>query len=153
MNLISALETGIILDLFFSYYYRRGTSHSSTVYSSTTCTATPSTSDSAASAAGSPHSYSPLGNNKDLTKSPEISTTSPESQGTPGLADFMRGVHVYFYNMAATEKKKLARYLITYPFTSLHYLHISYAWNNNEQRCLTTMPTCLSLSHLWWKRW
>ncbi|KAK9973409.1 hypothetical protein ABG768_024144 [Culter alburnus] len=74
------------------YYYRRGTSHSSTVYSSTTCTATPSTSDSAASA-GSPHSSSPLGNNKDLTKSPEISTTSPESQGTPGLADFMRGVH------------------------------------------------------------
>ncbi|ROL44491.1 Chromodomain-helicase-DNA-binding protein 1-like [Anabarilius grahami] len=98
----------------------RGTSHSSTVYSSTTCTATPSTSDSAASAAGSPHSSSPLGNNKDLTKSPEISTTSPESQGTPGLADFMRGVHVYFYNMAATEKKKLTRYLITYPFTSLH---------------------------------
>lgn len=119
MDLISALETGIILDLFFSYYYRRGTSHSSTVYSSTTCTATPSTSDSAASA-GSPHSSSPLGNNKDLTKSPEISTTSPESQGTPGLADFMRGVHVYFYNMAATEKKQLTRYLITYPFTSLH---------------------------------
>ncbi|XP_051753151.1 chromodomain-helicase-DNA-binding protein 1-like [Ctenopharyngodon idella] len=111
------------------YYYRRGTSHSSTVYSSTTCTATPSTSDSAASAAGSPHSYSPLGNNKDLTKSPEISTTSPESQGTPGLADFMRGVHVYFYNMAATEKKKLARYLITYDgdeedLMSSHITHI-----------------------------
>ncbi|XP_048055223.1 chromodomain-helicase-DNA-binding protein 1-like [Megalobrama amblycephala] len=111
------------------YYYRRGTSHSSTVYSSTTYTATPSTSDSAASAAGSPHSSSPLGNNKDLTKSPEISTTSPESQGTPGLADFMRGVHVYFYNMAATEKKKLTRYLITYDgddedLMSSHVTHI-----------------------------
>ncbi|XP_067228903.1 chromodomain-helicase-DNA-binding protein 1-like [Chanodichthys erythropterus] len=111
------------------YYYRRGTSHSSTVYSSTTCTATPSTSDSAASAAGSPHSSSPPGNNKDLTKSPEISTTLPESQGTPGLADFMRGVHVYFYNMAATEKKKLTRYLITYDgddedLMSSHVTHI-----------------------------
>uniref|UniRef100_A0A8C1QXQ4 Chromodomain helicase DNA binding protein 1-like n=1 Tax=Cyprinus carpio TaxID=7962 RepID=A0A8C1QXQ4_CYPCA len=48
------------------------------------------------------------------TASNEIHTC----QGAPGLADFMRGVHVYFYNMAATEKKKLARYLITYPFTS-----------------------------------
>jgi len=51
---------------------------------------------------------------------------SHDSQDTPGLADFMRGVHVYFYNMAATEKKKLARYLITYPFMSLHYLYVSY---------------------------
>lgn len=130
MDLISALETGRFLDLFFSYYYRRAASHSSTV-SSTTCTATTSTSDPA-SAAGSPHSSSPLGNNK--TK---ISTMSHESRDTPGLADFMRGVHVYFYNMAATEKKKLARYLITYPFTSLHYPHVSFAWNNSEQRCLT----------------
>ncbi|XDV35684.1 hypothetical protein PO909_005580 [Leuciscus waleckii] len=88
------------------YYYKRAASHTSTV-SSTTCTATPSTSDPAASAAGSPHSSRPLGNNK--TK---ISTMSHESQDTPGLADFMRGVHVYFYNMAATEKKKLTRYLL-----------------------------------------
>ncbi|KAK7144873.1 hypothetical protein R3I94_011076 [Phoxinus phoxinus] len=103
------------------YYYRRAASHSSKA-SSTTCTATPSTSDPAASAAGSPHSSSPLGNNK--TK---ISTMSHESQDTPGLADFMRGVHVYFYNLAATEKKKLTRYLITYPFTCLHYPYVSYA--------------------------
>ncbi|CAM4625932.1 unnamed protein product [Leuciscus chuanchicus] len=105
------------------YYYKRAASHTSTV-SSTTCTATPSTSDPAASAAGSPHSSRPLGNNK--TK---ISTMSHESQDTPGLADFMRGVHVYFYNMAATEKKKLTRYLITYDgdeedLMSSHVTHI-----------------------------
>ncbi|KAG1938598.1 chromodomain-helicase-DNA-binding protein 1-like [Pimephales promelas] len=105
------------------YYYRRAASHSSTD-SSTTCTATPSTSDPAGSAAGSPLSSSPLGNNK--TK---ISTMSHDSQDTPGLADFMRGVHVYFYNMAATEKKKLARYLITYDgdeedLMSSHVTHI-----------------------------
>ncbi|KAJ8252744.1 hypothetical protein GJAV_G00205090 [Gymnothorax javanicus] len=32
------------------------------------------------------------------------------------LASFMSGVHVFFYNMAASDRKKLARYLITYPF-------------------------------------
>ncbi|KAJ8350442.1 hypothetical protein SKAU_G00255720 [Synaphobranchus kaupii] len=34
----------------------------------------------------------------------------------PILASFMSGVHVFFYNMAASERKRLARYLITYPF-------------------------------------
>ncbi|KAJ8409865.1 hypothetical protein AAFF_G00209060 [Aldrovandia affinis] len=32
------------------------------------------------------------------------------------LANFMSGVHVFFYNIAASERKRLARYLITYPF-------------------------------------
>uniref|UniRef100_A0A672LLX8 Chromodomain-helicase-DNA-binding protein 1-like n=1 Tax=Sinocyclocheilus grahami TaxID=75366 RepID=A0A672LLX8_SINGR len=111
----------------FIYYYKRATSHSSTV-SSTTCTSTPSTSHSASDPAaslpsGSPHSSSALGHSEDLTKSPKPSTISHEGQDAPGLADFMRGVHVYFYNMAATEKKKLARYLITYPFTFHLYPH------------------------------
>ncbi|XP_073707948.1 chromodomain-helicase-DNA-binding protein 1-like [Garra rufa] len=117
----------------FIYYYKRATSHSSTV-SSSTCTATPSTSHSASNPAasspsGSPHSSSPLGNTKDLSKSPKLSSTSHEGQGAPGLADFMRGVHVYFYNMAATEKKKLGRYLIAYDgdeedLMSPHVTHI-----------------------------
>ncbi|XP_043097824.1 chromodomain-helicase-DNA-binding protein 1-like isoform X2 [Puntigrus tetrazona] len=94
----------------FIYYYKRASSHSSAV-SSTTCTTTPSTSHSdpgASSPSGSPHSSSPL------TKSTKFSITFKEGQSSPGLADFMRGVHVYFYNIAATEKKKLARYLFTY---------------------------------------
>ncbi|XP_016127586.1 chromodomain-helicase-DNA-binding protein 1-like [Sinocyclocheilus grahami] len=117
----------------FIYYYKRATSHSSTV-SSTTCTSTPSTSHSASDPAaslpsGSPHSSSALGHSEDLTKSPKPSTISHEGQDAPGLADFMRGVHVYFYNMAATEKKKLARYLITYDgdeedLMSSHVTHI-----------------------------
>ncbi|XP_058634927.1 chromodomain-helicase-DNA-binding protein 1-like isoform X2 [Onychostoma macrolepis] len=117
----------------FIYYYKRTTSHSSTV-SSTTCTSTPSTSHSASdpaasSPSGSPHSSSAFGNSEDLTKSPKPSTISHKGQGAPGLADFMRGVHVYFYNMAATEKKKLARYLITYDgeeedLMSSHVTHI-----------------------------
>lgn len=32
------------------------------------------------------------------------------------LPSFMRGVHVFFYNLPASERKSLARYLITYPF-------------------------------------
>ncbi|XP_016322652.1 chromodomain-helicase-DNA-binding protein 1-like isoform X2 [Sinocyclocheilus anshuiensis] len=117
----------------FIYYYKRATSHSSTV-SSTTCTSTPSTSHSASdpaasSPSGSPHSSSALGHSEDLTKSPKPSTISHEGQDAPGLADFMRGVHVYFYSMAATEKKKLARYLITYDgdeedLMSSHVTHI-----------------------------
>lgn len=140
------------------YYYRRGTSHSSTV-SSTTCTATPSTSDPAASAAGSPHSSSPLGHNKDLTKSPKISTTSHESQGTPGLADFMSGVHIYFYNMAATEKKKLTRYLITYDgdeedLMSSHVTHIvgeveSHVHAKELQDLLHQYPQALLVEKKW----
>ncbi|KAK2889292.1 hypothetical protein Q8A67_014667 [Cirrhinus molitorella] len=117
----------------FIYYYKRATSHSSTV-SSSTCNATPSTSHSASNPAasspsGSPHSSSPLGNTEDLSKSPNLCSTSHEGQGAPGLADFMRGVHVYFYNMAATEKKKLGRYLIAYDgdeedLMSPHVTHI-----------------------------
>ncbi|XP_061081834.1 chromodomain-helicase-DNA-binding protein 1-like [Conger conger] len=38
---------------------------------------------------------------------------SAESSG-PSLASFMSAVHVFFYNMAASERKSLARYLITY---------------------------------------
>ncbi|KAL1272704.1 hypothetical protein QQF64_028566 [Cirrhinus molitorella] len=126
----------------FIYYYKRATSHSSTV-SSSTCNATPSTSHSASNPAasspsGSPHSSSPLGNTEDLSKSPNLCSTSHEGQGAPGLADFMRGVHVYFYNMAATEKKKLGRYLIAYPFkfqsqqtTTLHqHVCIHHVYNN-----------------------
>ncbi|XP_059426886.1 chromodomain-helicase-DNA-binding protein 1-like [Carassius carassius] len=109
----------------FIYYYKRAPS-SSSIVSSTTCTSTPSTSHSASDpAASSPSgSSSALGNSEDLTKTPEPSTISHEGQGAPRLADFMRGVHVYFYNMAATEKKKLARYLITYPFTFHLHPHV-----------------------------
>ncbi|XP_051561906.1 chromodomain-helicase-DNA-binding protein 1-like [Myxocyprinus asiaticus] len=112
------------------YYYRRATS--TAAY--TTCTAAPSTSHSAcySSASSSPrslHSSSPQGKSEDPTKSPKCSTESQEGQSASGLADFMKGVHVFFYNLAATEKKKLTRYLITYDgdeedLMSTHVTHI-----------------------------
>lgn len=36
------------------------------------------------------------------------------SPADPALPDFMRGVHVFFYNLTASDRKRLARYLITY---------------------------------------
>ncbi|XP_041696684.1 chromodomain-helicase-DNA-binding protein 1-like isoform X1 [Coregonus clupeaformis] len=32
----------------------------------------------------------------------------------PALPDFMRGVHVFFYNLTASDRKRLAQYLMTY---------------------------------------
>uniref|UniRef100_A0A673KJY0 Chromodomain-helicase-DNA-binding protein 1-like n=1 Tax=Sinocyclocheilus rhinocerous TaxID=307959 RepID=A0A673KJY0_9TELE len=46
-------------------------------------------------------SHIPLVTVKTL-QSHKLSTISHQGQGAPGLADFMRGVHVYFYNIAAT---------------------------------------------------
>uniref|UniRef100_A0AAZ3SCN2 Chromodomain helicase DNA binding protein 1-like n=1 Tax=Oncorhynchus tshawytscha TaxID=74940 RepID=A0AAZ3SCN2_ONCTS len=41
------------------------------------------------------------------------SSRTPSPSG-PALPDFMRGVHVFFYNLTASDRKRLARYLITY---------------------------------------
>uniref|UniRef100_A0A3P9A7U7 Chromodomain helicase DNA binding protein 1-like n=1 Tax=Esox lucius TaxID=8010 RepID=A0A3P9A7U7_ESOLU len=41
------------------------------------------------------------------------SSRSHSPRGPP-LPDFMKGVHVFFYNLAASDRKKLARYLIMY---------------------------------------
>lgn len=45
-------------------------------------------------------------------------TPGPPSdpRGPAQLPSFMRGVHVFFYNLPASERKSLARYLLTYPF-------------------------------------
>lgn len=48
------------------------------------------------------------------TPGPSAATPNP---GPRGLPSFMSGVRVFFYNLPASERKRLARYLITYPFT------------------------------------
>ncbi|KAK0146169.1 Chromodomain-helicase-DNA-binding protein 1-like [Merluccius polli] len=49
--------------------------------------------------------------------SPGGSAQGSDTEGPGGatLPDFMKGVFVFFYNLPATEKKRLARHLITYP--------------------------------------
>lgn len=53
----------------------------------------------------------------DETEAESLSLSAPhQSPGPAELPSFMRGVRVFFYNLPASERKRLARYLITYPF-------------------------------------
>uniref|UniRef100_A0A8D3BBQ4 Chromodomain-helicase-DNA-binding protein 1-like n=1 Tax=Scophthalmus maximus TaxID=52904 RepID=A0A8D3BBQ4_SCOMX len=86
-------------------------------------TATPPASTSA-TLASSPEPQ--LCNSDRLTSQTEAETPGPSapevrSHGTADLPDFMTGVHVFFYNLPASERKRLGRYLITYPFRLCTY--------------------------------
>lgn len=52
---------------------------------------------------------------QDEDEAPEASFSSA-ARATP-LPSFMGGVRVFFYNLPASERKRLSRYLITYPFS------------------------------------
>ncbi|XP_060885970.1 chromodomain-helicase-DNA-binding protein 1-like [Labrus mixtus] len=83
-------------------------------------TAPPQTSTSAAST--STFSPKPKQHNSDgQTDDTDTQTPGPsapvQSPGPAELPTFMRGVRVFFYNLLASERKRLARYLITYPFS------------------------------------
>lgn len=54
----------------------------------------------------------------DETEAERPGPSAPPRSPAPSapLPSFMRGVHVFFYNLPASERKRLARYLITYPF-------------------------------------
>lgn len=45
---------------------------------------------------------------------PCTSRLNCSAHGYTGLPDFMAGVHVFFYNLVLSERKNLARYLVTY---------------------------------------
>nr|XP_046246610.1 chromodomain-helicase-DNA-binding protein 1-like isoform X2 [Scatophagus argus] len=79
-------------------------------------TAPPQTSTSSTSTS-SPQPQ--LNNSNRLTGETEAETPGPssallQSPEPAELPSFMRGVHVFFYNLPASERKRLARYLITY---------------------------------------
>lgn len=103
------------LTRIFRYYYKRTSSDSTTTAPSPTA-AIPSTSRSAFAppAPVSPSSSCSPGPPEEQAESPEGSRSSQQG-GASGLPDFMRGVRVLFYHVGATERKKLARYLIAYP--------------------------------------
>lgn len=113
------------LDRLIRYYYRRTPAHSHSPAASSTKATKPSTSSSVIPPAApvSPASWcslSPPDASEERAASPWRPSGSPSGeQEAPGFADFMRGVRVFFYNMGATERKKLTRYLIAYPFISL----------------------------------
>ncbi|XP_071202774.1 chromodomain-helicase-DNA-binding protein 1-like isoform X1 [Salvelinus alpinus] len=123
------------------YYYSRSVSTSALGTSTTPSKASASTSKASAStskaSAASPSPTSPSPTSVSVSPSPPHSPTVPQYPGPdsdreseegetanqssrtpspsgPALPDFMRGVHVFFYNLTASDRKRLARYLITY---------------------------------------
>ncbi|XP_012676002.2 chromodomain-helicase-DNA-binding protein 1-like isoform X1 [Clupea harengus] len=104
------------------YYYRRAASVNTTASNSTPSTSahqsacdrgvSPPARRELPSSPVSQHSSSPEGAAMgDGFQEPAGSSCSP---ATFSLSDFMRGVHVFFFNMAASDRKRLSRYLITY---------------------------------------
>ncbi|KAM4628994.1 chromodomain-helicase-DNA-binding protein 1-like [Polymixia lowei] len=79
--------------------------------------ATPLASTSKASRPVSPQTPRSPGSDR-LTEEAETDAPGPSNpsrnQSPADLPSFMRGVHVFFYNLAASERKRLARYLVTY---------------------------------------
>ncbi|XP_041648229.1 chromodomain-helicase-DNA-binding protein 1-like isoform X2 [Cheilinus undulatus] len=78
-------------------------------------TSVPQTSAAAAPSSPEPQDHE----SKCSTDETDAETSGPsasaaQSTSTTCLPDFMRGVRVFFYNLAASERKRLARYLITY---------------------------------------
>ncbi|XP_026854693.2 chromodomain-helicase-DNA-binding protein 1-like isoform X2 [Electrophorus electricus] len=98
----------------FIYYYRRNASHSSVPTSSTNlCISASVSAPPTAASPGPLKSLSPCGTREEPIESPEVASRSLGGEA-PRLADFMRGVCVFFYNMGATDRKRLARYLLAY---------------------------------------
>uniref|UniRef100_A0A3Q2WH12 Chromodomain helicase DNA binding protein 1-like n=1 Tax=Haplochromis burtoni TaxID=8153 RepID=A0A3Q2WH12_HAPBU len=71
----------------------------------------------------------------------DSATSGPSAtlQSPADLPSFMNGVRVFFYNLPASERKRLARYLITYPL-----ILVATAWCFNSY-CLLRAFICGSL--------
>ncbi|CAK6956184.1 chromodomain-helicase-DNA-binding protein 1-like [Scomber scombrus] len=91
----------------FIYYHSRTAKNTATPHTATSTT-------SAQTSSPEPQ----LHDSSRLTDEAEAETAGPstlvQSGGPTELPSFMRGVCVFFYNLPASERKKLARYLITY---------------------------------------
>ncbi|XP_040896882.1 chromodomain-helicase-DNA-binding protein 1-like [Toxotes jaculatrix] len=88
----------------FIYYHSRAAKN----------TATPQASTSATSALPSPPETQVL-HSDDGTQAETAGPSAPvQTRGPADLPSFMTGVRVFFYNLPASERKRLARYLITY---------------------------------------
>ncbi|KAM9357554.1 chromodomain-helicase-DNA-binding protein 1-like [Symphorus nematophorus] len=78
-------------------------------------TAPPQTSTSATSTSSPQPQLRNSGTPMEQTEAETPGPSAPlQSPGPAELPSFMSGVHVFFYNLPASERKRLARYLITY---------------------------------------
>ncbi|KAI5109512.1 chromodomain-helicase-DNA-binding protein 1-like, partial [Silurus meridionalis] len=130
----------------FIYYFKRADSHSSP-WSSSSSGSSPIASTSrdasglpapAPVSPGSSGSLDPPGPSGVQPKgSRESSSSSGQGGRAPGLPEFMRGVHVHFYNMEATERKKLARQPSLYTFLLNHLC----TYDGDEEDLMSRMVT------------
>ncbi|XP_077573754.1 chromodomain-helicase-DNA-binding protein 1-like [Stigmatopora nigra] len=95
----------------FVYYHHRGTKNKVANTPAECEGAGPSASGPADDQEGAGLSTSSPADNRE-GEGP--STCGGPPWGSGELPSFMRGVHVFFYNLAGTDRKKLSRYLITY---------------------------------------
>ncbi|CAJ1059887.1 chromodomain-helicase-DNA-binding protein 1-like [Xyrichtys novacula] len=93
----------------FIYYHSRSAKKTAPPQTSTSA---PSTSTSS-SGSNLHTSGGPTDETDAETPGPSVPDQSP---GPAELPSFMSGVRVFFYNLPASERKRLSRYLITYPF-------------------------------------
>lgn len=92
----------------FIYYHSRAAKKTVPPQASTSAT-------SASTSSPEPQPHNPDRLSEDETETETSGpSTSLQSCGPAELPEFMRGVRVFFYNLSATERKRLARYLITY---------------------------------------
>lgn len=92
----------------FIYYHSRAAKKTAPPQASTSAT-------SASTSSPEPQPHNPDRLSEDETETETSGpSTSLQSCGPAELPEFMRGVRVFFYNLSATERKRLARYLITY---------------------------------------
>ncbi|KAF7652709.1 hypothetical protein LDENG_00093500 [Lucifuga dentata] len=94
----------------FIYYHSRGAKNAATATPQT------STSETSTSASSSKNSH---GLSDQAEMETPGSSARPHTHTKTDLPSFMEGVRVFFYNLPASERKRLARHLITYPFSLL----------------------------------
>uniref|UniRef100_A0A8C4GPP0 Chromodomain-helicase-DNA-binding protein 1-like n=1 Tax=Dicentrarchus labrax TaxID=13489 RepID=A0A8C4GPP0_DICLA len=88
----------------FIYYHSRAAKNTNQASTSATTTSSP------------PPQFHNSSRSTDETEADTPGPPAPlRSPGPAELPCFMRGVRVFFYNLSASERKRLARYLITYP--------------------------------------
>ncbi|XP_033992052.1 chromodomain-helicase-DNA-binding protein 1-like [Trematomus bernacchii] len=97
----------------FIYYHSRAKSSAPSSSSPDSARVTDDAETSAPSTSSTPSTPSTSSSDPQQPDSTRV-TEDTESSGPAALPDFMKGVRVFFYNLPASERKMLARYLITY---------------------------------------
>ncbi|XP_029939677.1 chromodomain-helicase-DNA-binding protein 1-like isoform X2 [Salarias fasciatus] len=99
----------------FIYYHSRAGKKTAAPQASTSAASTSASSSSSSSSSADPRMKPSSGQSgRAEAEAPGPSVAQTQSRSSAELPSFMKGVRVFFYNLPASERKTLARYLITY---------------------------------------